>query len=534
MRHTEARYRHIVWVASLVLGLILPLMSPGRIGRDKPALKDGIDLLQARSSVSKDGEGVTEPGTQAFTSATIPSSRFDRALACIKEPISVPPFLVRIVLTSYLVWILLHSLNLARALKRTREACLDAEQRPLPDWMEPVVSRCRAEFGLRRVTILYSSRAFGPITVGARRPVIILPDSLFQPSAADDLSAALSHEMAHIRRHDFSLNLLYEFLFLPLSFHPAARLVRRRLDETREIACDEMAASRVLNASTYARSLLSIALNMSRPPATAPAAGHGHTLGVFDANILEERIMRLLNKSPRISPRLGKASLVLALIVLAASFLGAAAFSLSPTQQEQTGSISGTVFDPSGARVPNAIVKLTEERTGKSLPTPTDDTGRFSFSALAFGKYMLEVSKPGFLSSSNHQVAIGPGNSTGTLGIVLYVGETLQMVIVGAKAPEGVQQQIPKKVVPQRIRIGGLVESAKLVKQLRPEYPESLRQKGIQGIVLMRAVISKEGVPIDWKVLSSPDPALSDAAVNAFKEWRYKPTLLNGHPVEVV
>src|SRR5207253_6815469 len=53
--------------------------------------------------------------------------------------------------------------------------------------------------------------------------------------------------------------------------------------------------------SDLARSLLSIALNMSRPPATAPAAGPGYTLGVFDANILEERIMRLLNKSPRIS-----------------------------------------------------------------------------------------------------------------------------------------------------------------------------------------------------------------------------------------
>ena len=82
--------------------------------------------------------------------------------------------------------------------------------------------------------------------------------------------------------------------------------------------------------------------------------------------------------------------------------------------------------------------------------------------------------------------------------------------------------------------MGGLVESAKLVKQTRPEYPEILRQKGIQGIVLLSAVISKEGVPSDWKVLSSPDPELSDSAVNAFKDWRYKPTLLNGEPVEVV
>src|SRR5258707_14236656 len=98
--------------------------------------------------------------------------------------------------------------------------------------------------------------------------------------------------MAHIRRHDFSLNVLYELLFLPLSFHPAARLVRRRIGETREIACDEMAAGRVLDASAYARSLLSIALNMSRFPSPAPAAGPDYTLGVFYSNILAEPIMR--------------------------------------------------------------------------------------------------------------------------------------------------------------------------------------------------------------------------------------------------
>jgi len=234
MRNAEACYQHIVWVAALVLGLVLPLMSPARTGGYKPASRERGGLVQAKSSAPRKSERATEPETQAFTPVSTAASRpfqFDRVLARIREPIFMPPFLVRVVLTCYLVWVLIQSLNLARALKRTSEARLHAEQRPLPDWMESVVSRCRAEFGLRRARILHSSRTIGPITVGAPRPVIVLPESLFQASAADDLIAALGHEMAHIRRHDFSLNVLYQFLFLPLSFHPAARLVRRRIGE---------------------------------------------------------------------------------------------------------------------------------------------------------------------------------------------------------------------------------------------------------------------------------------------------------------
>ena len=82
--------------------------------------------------------------------------------------------------------------------------------------------------------------------------------------------------------------------------------------------------------------------------------------------------------------------------------------------------------------------------------------------------------------------------------------------------------------------MGGQVEAAKLIFQPKPEYPENLREKGIQGRVLLEGVISKEGEPLSLKVLKSPDPDLAKAALDAVKQWRYQPTLLNGEPVEVV
>ena len=109
----------------------------------------------------------------------------------------------------------------------------------------------------------------------------------------------------------------------------------------------------------------------------------------------------------------------------------------------------------------------------------------------------------------------------------------MENVEVTALAPPG-SAASSRSSGPRRIRVGGLVQATKLVEQTKPQYPESARAKGVQGVVLLQAVISKEGEPLSLKVLNSPDPALSDAAMAAVQQWRYEPTLLNGDPIEVV
>ena len=87
---------------------------------------------------------------------------------------------------------------------------------------------------------------------------------------------------------------------------------------------------------------------------------------------------------------------------------------------------------------------------------------------------------------------------------------------------------------PRRIRVGGNVQAAKLLQQKKPIYPASAESVGIAGTVLLRAVISVDGGIMGLTLLSSPNPALADAAMDAARQWRYQPTLLNGQPVEVV
>jgi protein TonB len=91
----------------------------------------------------------------------------------------------------------------------------------------------------------------------------------------------------------------------------------------------------------------------------------------------------------------------------------------------------------------------------------------------------------------------------------------------------------PKPQAPQRIRVGGQVEAAKLIYKPTPEYPPLAKMARIQGTVRLEAIISKDGTIQDLKVLSG-HPLLVKSALDAVKQWRYQPTLLNGEPVEVV
>ena len=153
--------------------------------------------------------------------------------------------------------------------------------------LDRVWTRCQEAFGLTGVELLVSPQVSGPVTAGR---AIILPESLLAEPSEDVLTTAIGHEMAHIARRDFACNLLYELLYLPIGFHPAAWLIRREIERTREMACDELVTHRLLDAGVYARSIMSIATGMMALPRP------GYTLGVFDGDILEARIRRLVER----------------------------------------------------------------------------------------------------------------------------------------------------------------------------------------------------------------------------------------------
>jgi protein TonB len=129
----------------------------------------------------------------------------------------------------------------------------------------------------------------------------------------------------------------------------------------------------------------------------------------------------------------------------------------------------------------------------------------------------------------------GGGVVGGVPGGVPGAGGGLSSIIgaVPAMAPPPPKVEAPKPTTPQRIRVGGQVQLANLIKRVQPAYPPLAKQARIQGVVHLTAIIAKDGTIQSLQVVSG-HPLLVPNALEAVKQWVYKPTLLNGEPVEVV
>jgi len=314
MRNASGRQRHFLWVMVLILCALLPLLGaagPLREVAQTPASRE-MTPVQVEDSVS-----IPPPSPPASTGLFRQRSR----------TFSPSPILTMLAVACYGIFLMYHGIRLWRAGRRTKALLSSARNREVPERLALIVERCQRAFGLKSVTILYSTETSVPITVGRR--TILLPEAMFDSDSPDLLSAAVGHEMAHIKRCDFAFNLIYELLSLPLACHPAIMFIKRRIKETRELACDELVTERLLDASDYARSLLRLAESATVLHRSA------YTLGAFDADILEERIMKLVERNPRLS-KFGKTVLLVAVLsLLTASSSVASIYSLSIEQRAE-------------------------------------------------------------------------------------------------------------------------------------------------------------------------------------------------------
>lgn len=119
-----------------------------------------------------------------------------------------------------------------------------------------------------------------------------------------------------------------------------------------------------------------------------------------------------------------------------------------------------------------------------------------------------------------------PGGTPGGV-----IGGIISSVPSAAPPPPPPVKQDPPK--PVRIRVGGNVQQANLIKKVTPVYPPLAKQARIQGTVRFTAIISKDGTIQNLQLVTG-HPLLVPAAQEAVKQWMYKPTLLNGEPVEVI
>jgi len=193
--------------------------------------------------------------------------------------------------------------------------------------------------------------------------------------------------------------------------------------------------------------------------------------------------------------------------------------------------IAGSVFDPSGTAIPTAQASLYNPDTAARQELTTTPEGKFAFGNLTPGWYRLNIEKPGFASLYREfNVA---QNSDVHRGLTLRVAAPRDKQLANPQdQPAHVAGAHP--LDPELIRVGGKVQQEKLIAKIQPQYPASAKSAGLQGTVELEVVISKEGFPEDIRVVSSPGDDLTESALEAVRQWRYSPTLLNGQPVGII
>ena len=399
-------------------------------------------------------------------------------------------------------------LRLALSLRRAPEI-------RAPDWIA-VRDAAQASIGLRRIVRLRrSAETDVPLTGGLFATSVVLPEASDEWNA-DRRVIVLLHELTHARRRDPLLWFMAQVAVAFFWFHPLAWLAAARFRREQERSCDDAVVRAGAAPSTYAEQLVELARSVTAAGAFAAA------LGMAAASDLEPRVRALLDARANRNG-LSRRVCCTAIAALLAVVIPMAA--LRGQESKPAASLSGSVYDVSGAAVPGVLILL-KNNTSHQEAARTNGAGEYTLSGLPAGSYTLEVRAQGFAEFRQAIVLPAASGNNITLGI----GPVTEAVEVVGKAPP------PKETgASRRIRVGGMVQATKLISMTKPAYPAGAEAAGIEGTVLLRAVISTGGDLLGLSVMNqSVDAELASAAMDAVKQWHYQPTLLNGEPVEVV
>jgi beta-lactamase regulating signal transducer with metallopeptidase domain len=337
LRNGPARYRYGLWLATLVLSVLGPLWSVGAFS-PAPVQSSNVEIKSSAPN------SVSPEKVVATTTAPEPIAGFNQLVTPRRQVVNTPRHGLLILGSLYVLVILFRIIRLAGqwlAQNRLRQSAT----RPVLPLVESIARRCETAMGLKGVSVGYSSMVSVPAALGARKPIIVLPERLCLEADEEILVSVIGHEMAHVSRRDFAINFIGELVSLPISFHPLTYLIKSEIQRNRELACDELVTQRLLAPQAYARSLVRVA-NATMRPADA------FTLGLFGGDVLEERITRLTKKRAQLGLRVARPVMALALCVLGAVVFSISAFSFdlrSPKSTNHSNSATRTgssQFDP--------------------------------------------------------------------------------------------------------------------------------------------------------------------------------------------
>jgi TonB family protein len=388
---------------------------------------------------------------------------------------AIPPVVLSTLVLLWLTGVLVLSLRLLGGWVLARRLATAAVQ-PVRQHVQAMADTVRARLGLTRlVRVAESSTVTVPLVVGWLKPVVLLPAAALTGLTPGQVEALLAHEMAHVRRHDYLVNLLQSVVETLLFYHPGVWWLSGRIRVEREHCCDDLVVT-ICDRVVYVDALTDLAA-MTLHARLALAATDGPLLC---------RVRRLLTADAGDRAGAGWISIGIALLLVA---------SLTPAV-----TTLARIEEPASQAPAAAPVALSG---APSVATPSLTAPPVRGSAI--------VPAPAARQAARDIVPDSPTQNAGT---------------TAAATTPATQQRV--------YIIGGNIREPTLQKRVEPVYPAEAKAAGQQGPVYVEAIIGRDGRVRDAKPVSGiPHRLLREAAVAAVQQWVYSPTLLNGEAIEV-
>lgn len=305
---------HFLWQGAAIAMLAFVLMRASRLPATRYAIGAGALaamlvapvvtlLLEMSASIVADAQLTLASALPSTSATTLANAGADYGATF--GP-SLPDATLAVIVGVWLAGVVAFSLRLAGGWLVARRVAQRAV-RPASAEIQRLALEVGARLGVRRaVMVLESSVVAVPVMVGWLKPVIVLPAAALAGLTPDQLESLIAHELAHVRRHDFLVNLLQSIVEALLFYHPAVWWVSRRVRMERERCCDDVTVG-VCDRLVYAEALKELATMAS--PRFALAATDGDLLS---------RIRRVLGQA---DDEAGRTSRWVPLVIVAATLV---------------------------------------------------------------------------------------------------------------------------------------------------------------------------------------------------------------------
>ncbi|HKF69617.1 MAG TPA: M56 family metallopeptidase, partial [Vicinamibacterales bacterium] len=535
-RRRSAGERHVLWATAILLAALVPVFS-GIVPRWQPdfarhaaVVIPALPFLQFEPAVP---DGVDTGDIVVHADSLVASDGIVRAVWAVW----LGGMAVLLIFSVRAGWLL-------RTYRRRAEQVID------PRWHRALADVAR-RLGVRQsIQLLRAADDAVPVTWGLFRPCIVVPASASAWSG-DRLRIVLAHEVAHIRRHDWIVQLAAKAVCVVYWFNPLFWMASNRLHQESEQACDDLALGLGVDRFDYAMHLLEIAREQTSGR-IIPA------LGMAKASTVERRFAALLDPSGlrgthrRVMFAIAAGVFLLTLPLAAVDVPG-----LRTTVRLRTGGLPAIPETADASRDASIVQAIRNVRTGDGPPARGD----------VVPPEVIEYSTPPLYSDEARARKLEgivtldvPVAATGTAGIARVIrglgfglDDNARLAVSHWKFTPAKRNDVPLDSIAtidigfslandalneliandMATRVGPGVTPPRIVRRVPVANIRPAGSGTRSGPVVLDVVLREDGTPRVVRIIRSLESDLDREAIRAFEQWRFSPAMKSGVPVKV-